>query len=149
MANRAKILGTMTHVGDIVAVSQKIKEEGRERIQVFKGAVIAIKGKGTGKSFAVRRIGAGGVGVERIWPIICPSITKVQIIRRGKVKRAKLYYLRKKVGRQAVRIKTRYKTKKESKETKTARKVKKVDEKKKPGKLRRKSSPKVSSKQRV
>ncbi|HUV46751.1 MAG TPA: 50S ribosomal protein L19 [Candidatus Bathyarchaeia archaeon] len=146
MANRANILGTIVHVGDIVGVYHKIKEEGKERIQVFKGAVIAVKGKGTGKSFTVRRLGSAGVGVERIWPTVCPSLTKIQIIRRGKVRRAKLYYLRKKVGRQAVRIKTKYRSKKQAETSEQVRKARKVDAKKKPGKSGRKPSPKASSK---
>jgi large subunit ribosomal protein L19 len=133
MANRIKILETTIHTGDIVGVHQKIKEGEKERIQVFKGAVISIKGRETGKSFTVRRIASGGVGVERIWPVICPSLTKIKVIRRGKVRRAKLYYLREKLGREATRIKT--------KKEKARR-----DEKKKPGKPRRKSSPKTSAK---
>jgi large subunit ribosomal protein L19 len=137
MANRVKIGKTTIHVGDIIAVHQKIKEEDKERIQVFKGVVIVIKGKGTGKSLTVRRIAAGGVGVERIWSVICPSILKIKVIRRGKVRRAKLYYLRKKLGKEATRIKTK------KEKAVEASKVKK-NEKKKPGQSRRKSGSKVS-----
>ena len=134
MANRVKIKETSIHIGDTVQVHQKIKEGDKERIQVFEGIVIAIKGSGTGKSFTVRRIASGGIGVERIWPVICPSIVKIVAKKKGKVRRAKLYYLRKRVGRQAIRVKS-IKTKKEAK-----------NEEKKPRKPRRKSSPKVSKK---
>jgi len=137
MANRIKIGKTTIHIGDIIGVHQKIKEGEKERVQVFKGAVIAIRGAGLGKNFIVRRIASGGIGVERIWPVFCPSIIKVSIIRRGKARRAKLYYLREKVGREATRIKTK-------------REISKVpevrDEKKKSRKSRRKSSPKAPKK---
>ncbi len=136
MANRTKVLGTTIHVGDIIAVYQKINEGDKERIQVFKGAVIAIKGSGSGKSFTVRRIASANIGVERIWPVLCPALQKIELIRRGSVKRAKLYYLRKKVGKQAVRIKTKQMVKTE----------KKKDAQKKPRKSGRKPSPKVSKK---
>jgi len=149
MANRVKIDKTTIHVGDIIGVHQKIKEGEKERIQVFKGLVIAIKGSGTGKSFTVRRLAAGNIGVERIWPIQCPSITKIEVKRRGKVRRAKLYYLRDKLGREATRIETK-KNNKSVKPVKSINKKSKSktakDEKKKPRKPRRKSSPKVSSK---
>lgn len=121
MANITKVLDTTIHVGDIVAVYQKIKEGNKERTQVFKGAVIAIKGKASGKSFTVRRIASNNIGVERIWPVLCPSLEKIKVIRKGKVKRAKLYYLRHKVGKQAVRIKTK-ETKKAETEVKTSKK---------------------------
>lgn len=121
MANKTEVLGTTIHVGDIVAVFQKIKEDEKERTQVFKGAVIAIKGMGSGKSFTVRRIASGNVGVERIWPVLCPSLEKIKVVRLGKVRRAKLYYLRKKVGKQAVRIKT--KTNAQEKPRKSGRKT--------------------------
>ena len=136
MANRVKIGETTIHVGDIIGVHQKIIEGDKERIQVFKGAVIAIKGKGTGKSFIVRRLAAGAIGVERIWPVICPSIIKIEIKRRGKVKRAKLYYLRGKIGKEATRI--------ESKKEKTPKDTKKAKTAKKKTKNSKKSSKKLS-----
>ncbi len=87
--------------GDIVEVHQKIQEKDKERIQMFKGLVIAIKGNGPlSKRITVRRI-ASGVGVERIFPLNSPLIKKIKVIKRTKVKRAKLYYIREKSGRAA------------------------------------------------
>ncbi|MCL5411399.1 MAG: 50S ribosomal protein L19 [Patescibacteria group bacterium] len=85
--------------GDIIRVSAKVKEAGKERIQQFEGTVLAIRGRGENKSFTVRRIATGGIGVERIWPIHSPSVTEIKIIKKGNVNRAKLYYLRHKKGK--------------------------------------------------
>lgn len=85
-------------VGDTVKVYLKIIEEGVQRIQAFEGMVIGKKGAGRGESFTVRRI-SYGEGVERTFPLYAPTIERVEIIRRGKIKRAKLYYLRKKIGK--------------------------------------------------
>ncbi len=87
--------------GDLVDVHIRIKEGEKERIQVFRGTVIAIRGKGTGKTFTVRRV-SQGIGIERIFPLQAPVIAKLDIRRKSKVRRAKLYYLRKKTGREAV-----------------------------------------------
>ena len=141
MANRVKIGKTIVHVGDTVDVTQKIMEGEKKREQAFIGVVIAIKGSGSGKSFTVRRIASGNIGVERIWPLNCPSIARVRVKRRGRSRRAKLYYLRKKLGRRAVRVKER----REPGE-KAVIEGEKIDEKKKPGKPRRKSSLKTPSK---
>lgn len=84
--------------GDTVRVYLKITEEGVQRIQAFEGIVIGKKGSGLRESFMVRRI-SYGEGVERTFPINAPTIEKVEVIKRGKVRRAKLYYLRKKVGK--------------------------------------------------
>ncbi len=86
--------------GDNVAVNYKIVEGSKERIQVFKGDVIQIKGQGLTKSFTVRKM-SNGVGVERIFPINSPNIVDIKILKRGKVRRAKLYYLRELVGKKA------------------------------------------------
>jgi len=86
--------------GDTVAVSYRIKEGDKERTQVFKGDVIKISGEGLTKTFTVRKI-SNGVGVERIFPYGSPNISAVEVLRRGKVRRAKLYYLRKLVGKKA------------------------------------------------
>ncbi len=93
--------------GDTIKIHYKIIEADKTRIQPFEGIVIAIKGKEESKTFTMRRIGADGVGVERIIPMLSPNISKIEIKRRGKVKRAKLYYLRNKKGRAAVRVKDR------------------------------------------
>ena len=88
------------NVGDLVKVHVKIKEGERERIQVFEGTVIAKKHGGISETFTVRRV-SYGVGVERIFPIHSPNVDKVEIVRQGKVRRAKLYYLRNRVGKAA------------------------------------------------
>ena len=87
-------------VGDTVRVHLKVKEGNRERIQVFEGTVIAKKHGGINETFTVRRI-SYGVGVEKVFPLHSPVIQKVETIRRGKVRRAKLYYLRDRVGKAA------------------------------------------------
>lgn len=88
--------------GDVVRVHQKVKEaDGKERIQIFEGLVIARKhGKGTNATFTVRKI-FQGLGVERIFPIHCPTITKIEIIKHSKVRKAKLYYMRQRTGKKA------------------------------------------------
>lgn len=95
------------NVGDTVRVHVKIKEGERERIQVFEGTVIAKKHGGISQTFTVRRV-SYGVGVERVFPIHSPKVDKVEIIRKGKVRRAKLYYLRERVGK-AAKVKERVK----------------------------------------
>ncbi|MFN4245416.1 MAG: 50S ribosomal protein L19 [Brevinematia bacterium] len=88
-------------VGDQVRVHQIIKEaDGKDRIQIFEGIVIAMKGKGISKTFTVRKV-SYGVGVEKIFPYYSPLVAKVEVVRRFKVRRAKLYYLRDKVGKDA------------------------------------------------
>jgi len=91
--------------GDNIVVSYKIIEGAKERIQDFRGDVIQIKGTGTTKTFTVRKI-SNGVGVERIFPFASPAIEGIKILKKGKVRRAKLYYLRELVGKKA-RIKER------------------------------------------
>jgi large subunit ribosomal protein L19 len=91
--------------GDTLRVHVKVKEGVRERIQVFEGIVIGRQHGGLNETFTVRKI-SSGVGVERIFPLHCPSIEKIEVKRQGKVRRAKLYYLRKLSGK-AARIKER------------------------------------------
>ena len=91
--------------GDNVKVHVKVKEGNRERIQVFEGIVIARQKGGLRENFIVRKM-SGGVGVERIFPLHCPSIDRIEVVRKGLVRRAKLYYLRKLRGK-AARIKER------------------------------------------
>src|SRR6266550_433194 len=86
--------------GDQVKVHVKVREGGRERLQVFEGVVIARRGGGLRESFTVRKI-SFGVGVERTFPIHAPAVAKLEIVRHGKVRRAKLYYLRELSGRRA------------------------------------------------
>jgi large subunit ribosomal protein L19 len=90
-------------VGDSVRVHTRIREGEKERIQIFSGIVIARKGAGLNQTFTVRRI-ASGVGVERVFPMHTPFIEKIEIERAGNVRRAKLYYLRQRVGKQAMRV---------------------------------------------
>lgn len=91
--------------GDTVRVHFKVVEGNRERIQIFEGVVIKRRGSGLGESFTVRRI-SYGVGVERVFPLHSPKIEKIEVIRKGLVRRAKLYYVRKLRGK-AARIKER------------------------------------------
>jgi len=87
-------------VGDTVKVYGKIKEGNRERIQVFEGIVMKIQGGGNRKTFTVRKT-SNGVGVEKTWPLHSPNVENVEVVRRGKVRRAKLNYLRGRVGKKA------------------------------------------------
>ena len=87
-------------VGDTVRVHIKVKEGNRERIQVFEGTVIAKKHGGIAETFTVRRT-SYGVGVERVFPVNSPFVEKVEVVRRGKVRRAKLFYLRERTGKVA------------------------------------------------
>ena len=87
-------------VGDTVRVHIKVKEGNRERIQVFEGTVIAKKHGGIAETFTVRRV-SHGCGVERVFPLHSPNVDKVEIVRQGRVRRAKLYYLRDRVGKAA------------------------------------------------
>ena len=93
------------NVGDTVSIKVRIKEGGKTRIQLFKGVVIAMKGSGVSKTFTVRKI-SSGVAVERVFPINCPNIEGIEVDTKGKVRRAKLYYLRGRVGK-ASKVKIR------------------------------------------
>ena len=90
-------------VGDTVKVSNRIKEGNRERTQIFEGTVIKIQGTGARKTFTVRKLSTG-VGVEKTFPIHSPNVEDVKVVRYGKVRRAKLYYLRERTGK-AARVK--------------------------------------------
>lgn len=92
------------HVGDTITVFVKVIEGDKERIQQFKGILMGIKGSGLSKTFRVRKI-SNGVGVERIFPYNSPKIAKVEIIKHGGIRRAKLYYLRGLTGKAATKIK--------------------------------------------
>ena len=113
-----KELKTDIHVGDTVRVHYKLiekekvagktkretKEETRERIQIFEGILIAIKGSGVNTMITVRKIGAAAIGIERIFPLVSPWIKKIDVKKHGDVRRSKLYYLRGKIGKDATRI---------------------------------------------
>lgn len=113
-----KDLSVPLHVGDLVRVHYKliekekvagktkreVKEETRERIQVFEGIILAIKGSGANAMFTVRKIGAGGIGIERIFPLMSPWIRKMEVKKHGDARRAKLYYLRGKLGKEATSV---------------------------------------------
>ena len=88
------------NVGDTVKVYGKIKEGNRERVQVFEGTVIKKQGGSNRATFTVRKL-SNGVGVEKTWPLHSPNVEKVEVVRKGKVRRAKLYYLRDRVGKAA------------------------------------------------
>ena len=90
----------VTEIGDTVKVHVKIKEGERERIQIFEGIVIAKRHGGISETFTVRRV-AHGVGIERVFPVHSPHVDKVELVRHGKVRRSKLYYLRDRVGKAA------------------------------------------------
>ena len=90
-------------VGDTVKVSAKIIEGTRERIQVFEGTIIKVQGTGLRKTFTVRKL-ASGVGVEKTWPLHSPNVADVKVVRYGKVRRAKIFYLRERTGK-ATRVK--------------------------------------------
>lgn len=99
------IKDTEVHIGDTIRVHSQVVEGGKTRIQVFEGILIRMQGRGENKTFTVRKIGAGAIGVERIWPVNGRSIVKIEIKKKNSgVRRSKLFYLRERTGRQAVRV---------------------------------------------
>jgi len=112
-----RMLSKKTHdfrVGDTVKVMVRVVEGNKEREQAFQGTVIKQNGKGITETFTVRKV-SSGVGVERVFPLHSPNVTKIEVLRKGRVRRAKLYYLRKRVGKSA-RIQERRDGKDTSKE---------------------------------
>ena len=91
---------TQFNVGDTIKVYAKIKEGNRERVQIFEGTVIKRQNGGARETFTVRKF-SNGVGVEKSWPLHSPNLEKIEVVRLGKVRRAKLYYLRERVGKAA------------------------------------------------
>jgi large subunit ribosomal protein L19 len=91
-------------VGDTVKVHNVIREGDKSRVQIFRGIVIATKGSGTRAMFTVRKI-SDGIGVEKIFPLHSPNVQKVELIKSGKVRRSKLYFMRSRVGKQALKVK--------------------------------------------
>jgi large subunit ribosomal protein L19 len=138
MANSLDVKGTLIHIGDTVDVhyriiekekvagkaKKEVKEEVRERLQIFEGIVISIRGEGINKSFTVRRLGVGNIGIERIFPGMSPWIGKITIKKKGSVRRAKLFYLRDKIGSKADKLKEKTEIKSDTKKvTKATPKV--------------------------
>jgi len=105
MANQIKWQTVEFSTGDTIKVLQTVKEGEKTRSQAFQGIVIAIRGDGERKNFIVRKQAVGGVGVEKIFPINTPIITGIEVIKKGKVRKAKLYYLRGLIGKKATKIK--------------------------------------------
>jgi large subunit ribosomal protein L19 len=104
-AQNVKTEAPVIEIGSTVRVHIKVKEGSKERVQVFEGTVIAKKNGGVSETFTVRRI-SYGVGVEKVFPVHSPNVVKVETVRKGKVRRAKLYYLRDRVGK-AAKVKER------------------------------------------
>ncbi|HVX93119.1 MAG TPA: 50S ribosomal protein L19 [Candidatus Dojkabacteria bacterium] len=90
-------------VGDTVKLHVRIKEGNKERVQIFEGLVLALKGAGINRMITVRKISTG-VGVERIIPLASPLLDKIEVIKRGKVRQSKIYYMKKRIGKKALRI---------------------------------------------
>ncbi len=91
-------------VGDMIRVDVKVKEGNKERLQAFEGTVISRRGSGASETFTVRKIGAGAIGIERIWPLNNPAIAKITVKKHNKVRRAKLYNMRALKGKKAVSL---------------------------------------------
>lgn len=94
MANMINIAGTTISVGDLIKITQSVKEDNKEKQLFFEGRVISIRGRESNKTFMVRKIGADNIGVEKIFPAFSPTITKIEVKKSIPVKRAKLYILR-------------------------------------------------------
>ena len=92
------------NVGDTIKIHYKIVEGEKTRIQPFEGIVLAKRGEGMSKTFTMRKIGADSIGVERIFQLFSPNIQKLDVVRRGKVRKAKLFYLRERIGKAAIKV---------------------------------------------
>lgn len=96
---------TDLHIGDTLRVHSNVVEGDKTRVQVFEGILIRLRGRGENKTFTVRRIGAGGIGIERTWPLDARSLVKIEVKKKTTgVRRSKLYYLRDLAGKEAVRV---------------------------------------------
>lgn len=101
----AKVKDVDVHIGDTVRVHSQVVEGTKTRVQVFEGILIRLRGRAENSTFTVRKIGAGGIGVERTWPLDGRSLVKIEVKKKtAGVRRSKLYYLRDLTGRQAVRV---------------------------------------------
>jgi large subunit ribosomal protein L19 len=105
MAQYLKIKEMDVAVGDTIKVFEEIIENDKKRVQTYQGIIISIKNCEVNKSFTLRKLSTNGIGVEKIFPVNLPAIKKVEIVKRGLVRRAKLYYLRNKIGKSAYKIK--------------------------------------------
>lgn len=94
MATALAIKNTAVRVGDTIKIGYKFKESGKEKEQVFQGILIAIRGSGNNKMFMVRKVSKDQIGVERIFPVISPFIGEVTVVKKGSVRRSKLYFIR-------------------------------------------------------
>ncbi|MBI2310395.1 50S ribosomal protein L19 [Candidatus Collierbacteria bacterium] len=106
MANQVSWKNVNFAVGDTIRINQTFAEGDKTRTQIFEGLVIAIRGHAGLKSFVVRKIAVNNVGVEKIFPIETPTITKVEVMKKGNVRRAKLYFLRGRIGKKATKVKS-------------------------------------------
>lgn len=105
MANHFIFNEQVINVGDTVRLHQQIKEGEKSRVQIFEGIVIAVQNQAASRTFTVRRVAAGGIGVEKIIPVNVPGLIKIQVKTKGDVRRAKLFYLRQRTGKAATRVK--------------------------------------------
>ncbi len=105
MSNQLKYKDQSFSTGDTIAVHQLVTEGDKDRVQIFEGVLIAVKGREQNQSFMVRKIAAGAIGVERIWPVHSPRVTAIKLIKSGQSRRAKLYYLRGRKGKEASKVK--------------------------------------------
>lgn len=100
-----KLLEQEIHIGDTIRVHNKVIEGDKTRIQIYEGILIRLRGRAENKTMTVRKIGAGGIGVERTWPLDARNLVKIEVKKKAtKVRRSKLYYLRDLVGKSAVRV---------------------------------------------
>ena len=105
MANQFTYHNSIVHVGDTVRVGFNVKDGDKTRQQMFEGIIIAIDNRETGKNFTIRKVAAGEIGVERIVPLGSPIIGSITVMTKGDVRRAKLFYLRNRIGKSAMKIK--------------------------------------------
>ena len=105
MANHFSFNDQIINVGDTVRLHQQIKEGEKSRVQIFEGIIIAVQNEAASRTFTIRRMAANGIGVEKIVPVNLPGLVKIQIKSKGDVRRAKLFYLRDRIGKAATRVK--------------------------------------------
>lgn len=104
MAISATIKEVPVHVGDIIRIHTKVVEGDKERVQIFEGMLLGLRGRGDNRTFTARKISSGNIGVERIFPFISPWIVKIEVKKKGTVRRAKLNYVRYQSSRQVSQI---------------------------------------------